>query len=210
MTIQTRFLNVIVSLIIGFLTMLLFLLAETLFNFLKKKRRDNNKSQKAADETKKAERIAYTVLAMLCNEAAVFWLYIVAMSFIYNNSIMRMGVFSIETVWDFHSLSFPAGWAFLVFPLLCLAAVILITVSIFKKRIGRKFALWTAVLTTSAFLAFVLIPVQSYLIPLYSLIRQFELFKYAKVIFGALTAAVAVFNVLFAVRKPTTVENPAA
>ena len=49
MTIQTRFLNVIVSLIIGFLTMLLFLLAETLFGFIMKKKREKNKTDKDVD-----------------------------------------------------------------------------------------------------------------------------------------------------------------
>ncbi len=144
--------------------------------------------------------ILYDVLSFFC-------CYIILSSFIYifssastnENGIgiiggagMPTAMFIIAKVWGSF---FP-----IMFVFLSIATVLLLTVSTFKKQINQKSHILLCVFSALSLILFILIPTQTYLIPLYLLVEKLSFFKYLPTLYIVLSIAINVKCLLLAVK----------
>ena len=134
------------------------------------------------------------ILAIIYNIATLFWDYIILKTLFYNLSF-NFGAFTIAGAL---SIGF-----YIMFVLFSFATVVLLTVSMFKKQTNYKLRILLCVFLTITLIAFIMIPVQFYVISLYMIVRKVPIFKYAQTFYIILSTLMKMSIQHFSMRKPT-------
>lgn len=157
-----------------------------------------------------AEKLIPSVLVILYGVVSLFLCYIILTQIIYDFSFVTTNESSIGIIGgaDLPTLIFMLSiekifeWIFSVlFLILSVGTVILLTVSIFKNKISKKYRVMLCILEVINLIAFMLIPVQTYAVSLYSFTREFSIAGYLPVAYIAISAAVIVMNILLTMKK---------
>ena len=158
----------------------------------------------------KAKKLILSVFVILYGAASLFWCYIILRQIIYDFSFITTNESSIGIIGgaDLPTLTFMLatekifGWIIsFLFLILSVGTVILLTLSIFKNKISKKYYVMLCILEVINLIAFILIPVQTYAVSLYSFTREFSPARYLTIIYIAISAVVIVMNILFATKK---------
>lgn len=158
----------------------------------------------------KAKKLILSVFVILYGAVSLFWCCIILRQIIYDFSFITMNESSIGIIGgaDLPTLIFMLSiekifeWIFSVlFLILSVGTVILLTVSIFKNKISKKYRVMLCILEVINLIAFMLIPVQTYAVSLYSFTREFLIAGYLPVAYIAISAAVIAMNILLTMKK---------
>lgn len=158
----------------------------------------------------KAKKLILSVFVILYGVVSLFLCYIILTQIIYDFSFVTTNESSIGIIGgaDLPTLIFMLSiekifeWIFSVlFLILSVGTVILLTVSIFKNKISKKYRVMLCILEVINLIAFMLIPVQTYAVSLYSFTREFSIAGYLPVAYIAISAAVIAMNILLTMKK---------
>ena len=149
-----------------------------------------------------------SALVILYDIVSLFWCYIITSNFVYNLSeIQRRGP-SITIIGgaDLPTWSFIMGGILgcacsVLFVLLSLTTVFLFTISIFKKQTNRKFNILLCIFSALTLIIYMLIPAQTYVVSLYTLVRKLSFFKYIQFIYIIISLIIIVTNILFTIKR---------
>lgn len=158
----------------------------------------------------KAKKLILSVFVILYGAVSLFWCCIILRQIIYDFSFVATNESSIGIIGgaDLPTLTFMLaterifGWIFSVlFLILSVGTVILLTLSIFKNKISKKYRVMLCILEVINLIAFILIPPQTYAVSLYSFTREFLIAGYLPVAYIAISAAVIAMNILLTMKK---------
>lgn len=158
----------------------------------------------------KAEKLILPVFVILYDIVSIFWCCIILRQIIYDFSFVATNESSIGIIGgaDLPTLTFMLaterifGWIFSVlFLIMSVMRLIFLTVSIFKNKISKKYRIMLCILEIINLIAFILIPVQTYAVSLYSFTREFLIAGYLPVAYIAISAAVIAMNILLTMKK---------
>ena len=145
--------------------------------------------------------IVYDVLSL-------FWCYIITSNFVYNLTLIQKRGPSIGIIggadlptWSFIMVGILGCACSVLFVLLSIATVFLFTISIFKKQTNRKFNILLCIFSALTLIIYMLIPAQTYVVSLYTLVRKLSFLKYIQFIYIIISLIIIVTNILFAIKR---------
>jgi len=154
------------------------------------------------------KKLVLSAFVILYDIVSLLLCYVFIKSLIFELSTVKIGLNGIEVVGgvDLSTLIYKMGNVIgVVFPilfiLLSVATVFLLTVSIFKKQINRKFNILLCIFSALTLVIFMLIPPQTYVISLYILVRKLSFLKYIRFIYIIVSLIIIVTNILFAIKR---------
>ncbi len=150
------------------------------------------------------------ILIILYNIISLFLCYVLVKQLIYNFSYIEVEKNGLDIIGgaDVPTLIFIAGnifgWInYLTFLLLSLVTVALLTFSIIKKT-NRKLRILICILLVLSLITFLLIPTQTYVISLYTIISNIPFFYYVPYIpntYIFFSVIIIFINILFLIEK---------
>lgn len=145
--------------------------------------------------------IVYDVLSL-------FWCYIITSNFVYDLTLIQKRGPSIGIIggadlptWSFIMVGILGCACSVLFVLLSLTTVILLTVSIIQKQTNRKFNILLCIFSALTLIIYMLIPAQTYVVSLYTLVRKLSFLKYIQFIYIIISLIIIVTNILFAIKR---------
>ena len=145
---------------------------------------------------------ATAILTIFYSIISIFWCYIIINNMVYNllrvnvhnEAIGIIGGADMPTTMYIMGEIFNLGFSAL-FLIICIVTVLLLNFSIFKKIVSKKFSITLCVFSVLSPIIFMLVPVQSYVISLYSVDKVFLFTKYIQIIYIIISVFVIVRNI---------------
>ncbi len=148
------------------------------------------------------------VITIIYDILSLFWCYIITSTLVYYIPKIQMNEHSIGIIGgaDTPTAIFIMGrllnCAFSIpFVILSVVTVFLLTFQIFKKHVNQKFSILLCVFLTILIILFMLIPIRSYIVSLYSLIGNLSIIKFLQFFYIILSLGIIVTNILFAINR---------
>ena len=149
-----------------------------------------------------------SALVILYDIVSLLWCRIILIGFVFSLSLVSSDENSIAIIGaaDSTAFIFNTGNALgrvlpILFVLLNVAAVVLLTVSTFKKRTGRKLHMLFCAISTLSLIVFFIMYERTHFIPFYLLVHKISFLKYSYIVYVILSLVVIAKNILFAVKR---------
>lgn len=159
----------------------------------------------------KLKKFIFTPFVFIYDIVSLFLCYLILQVLIYDsfpvvsdaNTITIIGGADTPTL--IAVLNAALGVLFLIsFMILCLGSAVLSTIAIFKKEIKLKFNILLLIFSSLSLVNLLLIPPQTFTVPIYMLIRFEQLpqiIAYSDIIYMIFSAVIVILNVLLLIKN---------
>lgn len=151
--------------------------------------------------------------AILYDVSTLVWCYVIASGLAYAVTFVSQTEMGIIGGADIPRFLFQVGNLLklilsLLFVVLSIGTAVLLTLSACKKHISRKAAIVLCVPSAVSFIVFFFIPVDTYLVSLYTIVRNLSLVTCAHIVHIVLSGAVVLVNILSLKSTRANYEKP--